>query len=276
MITALLGFSLIQASLDVIPARLKEMVEANRTPGAVVLVSVKGRVLLHEAVGFADVEAKQSLNTNSIFRIASMTKPVTATAIMILADEGKLTLNDPIDRYLPEFREVKVQTPDGLKSPTSRIRIRHLLTHMSGINGNDPDPITDEVKSKMTLSDYAKTLSTTPLLFEPGSSISYSGRGTSVAGRIVEVVSQERFESFVERRILSPLNMTDTHFFLPPAKHNRLAKLYFVERKGLIADSEDRFRAGAKLANPAGGLYSTASDMAKFLSMFLNEGQKVL
>lgn len=274
MIIAFLA--LLPAELSLIPARLQEQVDLGVMPGAAVLVMRKGKTLLDTAVGYADLTAKFPLRTDTIFRIASMTKPVTAAAIMMLADEGKLTLNDPVDRYLPEFATVQVAGNDGLRRSNSRMRIRHLLTHMSGINGSDPGPITDQAKSMMTLEEYAKTLSSTPLMFDPGASISYSGRGTSVAGRIVELVSGEKLESFLQRRLFYPLGMKDTHFFLPTEKKGRLAKLYVSERSGLVEDQEDRFRIGAKLANPAGGLYSTTGDMAKFFQLILSGGGKLL
>lgn len=271
MILALLALS---NPLELIKPRIEAFVERGRIPGAVTLVAQNGKVVKLEASGYADLEMKKPLKPDTIFQIASMTKSVTATAIMILADEGRLSLNDPVDLYIPEFKDMKMKETG--RSPSTRMRIRHLLTHMSGLNGSDPSPITDESKAKMLLGDYVKTISESTLDSEPGAKINYSGRGTSVAGRIVEIVSGMPFERFVLIRILEPLSMKDTHFFLPREKHDRLAMLYFYEKDKLNKGSDDPFKTGARLANPAGGLYSTASDMFRFYQMVMDHGKGVL
>lgn len=257
--------------LEAIPMRMKEFVDEGRIAGSVTLVMQRGKVVRLDAVGYRDLETRTPMTSDTIFQIMSMTKPVTAVAIMMLADEGKLSLNDPVERFLPGFSQLKME--DG-KSPQRRLRISHLLTHTSGLPGTDPRPLDDDMKRKLTLADLVDRIPTLSLRSEPGAIVSYSGPGLTVAGRIVEVVSKQPLQRFLQDRLFGPLGMPDTSFFADPKKAARMASVYTREgqRTPLVKSSENIMRPGAKLANPAGGLYSTAEDMAKFHQLILNEG----
>lgn len=278
--------------LEAIPIRMKEFVDEGRIAGSVTLVMQKGKVIRLDAIGYRDLESRTPMTSDTIFQVMSMTKPVTAVAIMMLADEGKLSLNDPVERFLPGYSELKME--DG-KSPQRRLRISHLLTHTSGLPGTDPRPLDDDMKRKLTLADLVDRIPTLALQSEPGTRVSYSGPGITVAGRIVEIVSKQPLQSFLQDRLFGPLGMADTTFFADPKKASRMASVYTrestesyrlqsagvalpsppppgVQRFRLVKSSENILRPGAKLANPAGGLYSTAEDMAKFHQLVLNEG----
>jgi CubicO group peptidase (beta-lactamase class C family) len=239
--------------------------------------------------------------TDTLFRIASMTKPVTSVAVMMLADEGKLQVTDPVSKYLPEFRSPKVLPTMGSELvPAKReITIHDLLTHTSGINYrfaskgrqlelyreagiNDGLTTTD-----LTLAENVRRLAGLPLAHQPGAAWTY-GLNTDVLGRVVEVASGQDLETFVRERICKPLRMNDTSFTLPPEKRNRLAALYkptepdkTIERVGdglhkinELIYAPDYPYHGAK-AYPSGGagLVSTAADYSRFLRMLLNGGE---
>lgn len=275
--TSLIGQSKIDMTrIDLISKRMQSFVDESRIPGCVTLVMHGGKTVHENAVGFADRASNLKLNIDSLFQVMSMTKPVTAIAIMMLVDDGLVNLNDPIDRFLPGFSAMKVEIDENgnkkLVDSRRKILVRHLLTHMSGFSSSDPPPLTDDMKWKLTLAEVVERISNAPLVSEPGTRVSYSGLGFSVAGRIVEIASGKRFDAFLDERLFVPLGMQDTHFFLPKDKQGRLAKVYYRESGKLALLDEDPFRPGAKLANPAGGLYSTARDMAAILRMMLNKG----
>jgi len=257
-----------------IPQRMRAYVEAGGIAGAVTYVSRHGRVVLFDAQGYADLEAKLPMRRDTIFQIMSMTKPVTALAVALLAEDGLLNLDDPLERHLPQFRDLKVRNSDGqLVAPRRRLTLRHLLTHTSGLGSNDPAGLDDDAKRKLILAEYTDLLAAEPLLAEPGEAIRYSGPGFALLGRVVEVVSKRTLDVFMRERIFQPLGMRDTHFFLPDANRNRLARMYLPAERGLTPLDEDPFRTGARFANPAGGLYSTASDMAKLIECMASGGK---
>jgi CubicO group peptidase (beta-lactamase class C family) len=247
-----------------ISQRMMEFVQAKQVSGAVTLVARNGAIVHHEAVGDADVEGGRPMRKDSLFAIASMTKPITATAVMILRDEGKLSLDDPVSKHLPAFREVTLR--DGGR-PQQEMTIRHLLTHTSGLGGSQ--------QNQGTLAETVELLARRPLDFEPGSKWQYSP-GLSVCGRIVEVVSRQPFEDFLAERIFRPLGMGDTSFHPTTGQQERIARLYqpTKDKQSIEATthwlsdlSEDR------TPNPSGGLFSTAEDMARFYQMILGGGQ---
>ncbi len=188
-----LGFAQTTASLDSIPARMHDVIAANEVPGAVTVVATGDSVLRMDAQGWADPEHKSFMRADSIFWIASMSKPITATAVLMLMEEGKLSLDDPIAKYVPELAGLK--TADG---KTPRITLRHLLTHTSGM-GEATD---EEAKTARTLSDLVPAFATKPLAFEPGSQWKYCQSGILTLGRIVEIVSGEPFEVFLRKRFV--------------------------------------------------------------------------
>lgn len=281
MIPALLAMSL-QAGFDpvrlaAIPPRIKSFVDRGDVAGTVVLVARKGKTVLLDAEGQADLSTKRPMRPDTIFQVMSMTKPITALAVVMCAEKGLLNLDDPIDRILPEFKDMKVKGPDGsLKSPDRKPTLRHFLTHTSGYGGNDPGGLDDDAKRKLTLAEYASLLAKEPLVGEAGSAIRYSGPGMAALGRAVEVVSGMSLEEFERKEIFEPLGMKDTFFFLPEDRYPRVATVYAKGEKGLETIEPDPYRRGARFANPAGGLYSTAGDMAKLLNSVLGYGPRIV
>lgn len=207
-----------------IPVRMKEFVDTGTVAGVVTLVARHGEVVSLEAVGYQDLETKTPMRTDTIFQIRSMTKPITAVGIMILLEEGRLLLSDPVEKYVPEFREqLLVDKREGekvlkTKKPSRPITIRDLLTHTSGMVRG-----TEKGESSSTLAGYVSSLSQVPLEFEPGAKFLYSDAGFDTLGRIIEIVSGQPYEKFIEQRILRPLGMKDSFFFPSPEKCYRIA-----------------------------------------------------
>ena len=264
---------------------LREFVERGQMSGAVTLVMRRGALAHLEEAGWQDVEAKKPMQKDTIFQIMSMTKPFTGAAIMMLAEEGKLRLHDPVEDHLPEFRGqmVVVSEENGvrtLRKPSRPITIRDLMTHTSGLGPAAPGIGDIMVRMDRTLAEACLIYSQQPLLFEPGTRWMYSNTGIAVLGRIIEVRSGMSFEKFLETRIFQPLGMTDTHVFLPAEKRGRLAPVYTVKDGRLVKAGPDilggdplKFREGAKYSGPEHSLYSTAWDLAQFYQMMLNGGQ---
>ena len=266
----LLPFGLAQtaSSLDSIPARMHEVIVANEVPGAVTVVTTGDSVLRIDAQGWADPEHKSFMHVDSIFWIASMSKPITATAVLMLMEEGKLSLDDPIAKYVPELAELK--TADG---KTRRITLRHLLTHTSGM-GEATD---EEAKAARALSDLVPAFASKPLAFEPGSKWKYCQSGILTLGRIVEIVSGEPFEVFLRTRIFDPLGMKDTTFYLTEAQMprwvipaKREGEQLWPAEIGLLYGHPPTWRDHYPASN--GGLFSTAPDYTRFAQMLLNGG----
>ncbi len=259
------------ARLARIPVRMKEFVAAGKTAGVVTLVARHGHVASLEAVGYQDLETKTPMRTDTIFRLASVTKPVTCAGIMILVDEGRVSLIDPVEKFLPEFKGLKLN-PCGtragynceLVTPSRPINILDLMTHTSGLPGSAPGGGTPP----STLAERVVAVHGVALLFEPGTAWNYSNIGIAALGRIIEVVTSQPYDRFLSERIFQPLAMKDTFFFVPPDKANRVASVYTYEENGLQFVP----MAPAKFPAPEGGLFSIAGDMARFHQMLLNKG----
>jgi CubicO group peptidase (beta-lactamase class C family) len=265
-----LSFALAQttASLDSIPARMHDMIVANEVPGAVTVVATRDSVLRMNAQGWADPEHKSFMRVDSIFWIASMSKPITAIAVLMLMEDGKLSLDDPIAKYVPELAGLK--TADG---KTPRITIRHLLTHTSGM-GEATD---EESKTARTLSDLIPAFASKPLAFEAGSKWQYSQSGILTLGRIVEIVSGVPFEVFLRNYIFDPLGMKDTTFYLSEAQMprwvipaRRESEQLVPAEIGLLNGHPPTWRGHYPASN--GGLFSTAPDYTRLAQMLLNGG----
>jgi CubicO group peptidase (beta-lactamase class C family) len=265
-----LSFALAQttASLDSIPARMHDMIVANEVPGAVTVVATRHSVLRMNAQGWADPEHKSFMRVDSIFWIASMSKPITAIAVLMLMEDGKLSLDDPIAKYVPELAGLK--TADG---KTPRITIRHLLTHTSGM-GEATD---EESKAARTLSDLIPAFASKPLAFEAGSKWQYSQSGILTLGRIVEIVSGVPFEVFLRNHIFDPLGMKDTTFYLSEAQMprwvipaRRESEQLVPAEIGLLNGHPPTWRGHYPASN--GGLFSTAPDYTRLAQMLLNGG----
>ncbi|NBT13800.1 MAG: class A beta-lactamase-related serine hydrolase [Planctomycetia bacterium] len=249
--------------------------------GAVVLVTDRDRTLLHEAAGQADVAAGRPLAPDSLFWIASMTKPITAAAVMILVDEGKVRLDEPVATYLPEFREswLAAEKDAGrivLRRPRRPITVRDVLSHTSGLPFKSPieTPTLDTLPLAVAVRCYAQL----PLLFEPGSAYGYSNAGINACGRVVEVVAGMPYEEFLETRLFRPLGMSDTTFRPTAAQVARIATAYRRDDTtgALVPLTIDQLQyplAGpGRYPMPGGGLFSTAADCGRFCRMLLGNG----
>ncbi|MBM3782791.1 MAG: beta-lactamase family protein [Acidobacteria bacterium] len=275
-----------RARLARIPARLLEFVTAGQAAGMVTLLSHKGETVAFDAVGFTDLESRQPMTKENIFQLHSMTKPVVAMAAMILAEEGRLALTDPVQKHLPEFRgqmvvaSVHAGGAKTVKLPARPITVFDLMTHTSGMMLNPPPGI-GELHGALhkSLADVSLVLSQQPLEFEPGSKWQYSNTGTAVLARIVEVISGQKLEVFLAQRIFEPLGMKDTYIFPPKDKWHRMPTAYILRDGKPLKYTSDplgegamKFRDGAKYSLPEGGLYSTASDLAILYKTLLIDG----
>lgn len=286
------------AALARIPSRMKEFVAQGTVAGVVTLVARHGKIAALDAVGCTDIETKQALRTDAIFQLHSMTKPVVSIGIMMLMEQGKLAITDPVQKYLPEFRGMwviaqKKGEDDGaerltLKRPSRPISIRDLLTHTSGMPLN-PAPGIAELHGVLhkTRNETVLVMSQQPLGFEPGSHWQYSNTGMATLGRIIEVRSGMAFEKFLETQIFKPLGMDDTYIYPPKEKFDRMPTAYILREGKPVKYTDDplgegamKFCAGAKYPLPEGGLYSTASDLFALYQMMLNsseyDGERIL
>ena len=283
------GFS--AERLKRITAALEADVKAGIIPGALVVVGRKGRIAYSESVGQLDPEAKTPMSRDGIFRIYSMTKPITSVAAMMLMEEGKIALSDPVAKYIPEFATVKVGVEkagaDGkpaldLVAPRRPMTVQDLLRHTSGLTygffgtGAVKQAYLDSkgiFGADLNNADFSKALATLPLMHQPGSNWEYS-QSTDVLGRVVEVASGKTLYAFMKERILDPLGMKDTSFYVDDkAKFARIAEPFAADRSfGVNANMSDP-RLPVKYESGGGGMVSTAADYARFLQMMLNGGQ---
>lgn len=257
-----------------ITERMHKFVESNDLSGAVTVVGRASGVVSHDAVGQADIDKKKSMEKETLFRIASMTKPITALGVMILADEGKLSPDDPVEKYLPEFKGQMLKLKDELKAPARPITLKDLLTHTCGLP-NYPAPANDVYqKRNMTLEQTTALIAKQPLTFEPGTKWSYCNPGIDTLGRVIEVVSGEPYQTFLQKRVFDPLEMKDTTFFPTPEQVARTAVVYNKKDGHLVPPPTLilELPKDAKHPIPAGGLYSSAGDLAKFCRAMLGKG----
>jgi CubicO group peptidase (beta-lactamase class C family) len=244
---------------------MQQMMTQNEIAGAVTVVVSKDRILHLEATGLADVAARRSMTPDALFWIASMTKPVTGVALLMLQDEGKLSVSDPVAKHLPEFANLR--TPSG--KPAS-LTITQIATHTSGLGEAGPAGL----KAK-TLADLVPLWLAAPMQYEPGAQWKYTQSGINALSRIVEVVSGMTFDVFVQKRIFDPLGMKSTTFYPTPEQRARLATAYAKNKDtGVLEPVPPRADYGARDRPPQGngGLYSTAPDYARFCRMLLNGG----
>jgi CubicO group peptidase (beta-lactamase class C family) len=268
-----------------IPQRMKHFIDDRTVAGTVTLVAHGKEVVEFEAQGMADIEAGRAMQKDTIFQIMSMTKPVTAIGIMMLAEEGKLALRDPVEQYLPEFRNQRVVAnvgPDSgrLGMPDHPVTIRDLMTHTAGIPDPAPAAIHDYPQLlNVPLAEVVRHIAAQPLLFQPGTQWSYSSPGIEVLGRLIEVCSGQKYEDFIAARILRPLGMKDSFFYPPADKVDRIAMVY-VQKEGklvrapgsILAGDPAKHRQGSVFPAPGWGLYSTAEDLLHLYRMMLNNG----
>ncbi|MFQ3213772.1 MAG: CubicO group peptidase (beta-lactamase class C family) [Marivirga sp.] len=283
--------------LALIDGMCREAVEEAQIPGLVALVVKNGTIVYHKAFGMADNESERILKRDDIFRIASQTKAITSTAVMMLWEEGKFRLDDPISKYIPEFENAQVLDTlyeDGtyLTKPAEKeITIRHLITHTSGIGYGviddderfqkiyDKAGITDLFTTEnVTIEESVKKLAKLPLHHNPGENWTYS-EGLDVLGYFIEIVSGIPLDDFFRQRIFDPLEMDDTWFYLPKSKYRRLVSIQKKENDNWIKypttfyDPEYPVKGAKRFFSGGAGLSSTAKDYATFLQMYLNNGE---
>jgi CubicO group peptidase (beta-lactamase class C family) len=282
------------AKLD---AMLEDAVKKEQVPGLVAMVVKDGKIVYHSAKGFADAESGKAMEKNSIFRIASQTKAITSTAIMMLWEEGKFRLDDPISKFIPEFKSPQVlhtfrygDTTFSTRPSTKEITIRHLLTHTSGlgygvIDGDERMKMLYHKAGVMdlfttdniTIGESVKRLAKLPLHHEPGAKFTYS-EGLDVLGYLIEIVSGMPFDQFLKTRLFDPLGMNDTRFYLSDAQAPRLVTVQTRKDNKWVSFPVTFYdpaypKTGAKTFFSGGaGLSSTTEDYAKFLQLYLNGG----
>ena len=278
--------------LDRIDEHFRRYVDDGRLPGYTVAVARYGRVAYLSTYGHRDVEANKPTTTDTIYRIYSMTKPITSIALMMLVEEGRLQITEPVSTYIPAFADMRVLTGGSSLKPITQptrepMRVWHLLTHTSGMTYgfNYFDAVDDiyrragfefGIGNRTSLEEACDSFAALPLCFEPGSSWNYSV-STDIVGRLVEVVSGMTIDEFFAKRIFAPLKMHDTSFWLDESKADRLAALYQYDAatggKSLIeAAAKTAFKQPRALSG-GGGLYSTAHDYWRFLQMLENGGE---
>jgi CubicO group peptidase (beta-lactamase class C family) len=249
---------------------MEAAVAGKEAAGIVTLVMKEGKVVHHEAVGMADVAGGKAMTKDAVFWIASMTKSINGTALMMLVEEGKVTLDEPAAKWLPGLAKLKMK--DG-SAPKTAITLRMLLSHTAGIAF--PPRKADD--GAVSLKQYVDRLLAAPLAFEPGSDYEY-GFGPTVAGRLLEVVTGKPYEVFLKERLFEPLGMVDTMFHPDEARRARIAQTYKLdeETKELVVSYNPFFTSSAavkRMVEPAGGLFSTATDMGRFYAMVANGGE---
>jgi CubicO group peptidase (beta-lactamase class C family) len=282
------------AQPDPIQAYLQPLVNNHTFAGAVALVATKDRTVYLKPIGYRDLASKTPMTADALFWIASTSKPMTATAVMMLVDEGKINLNDPVEKYLPEFKGqmvrvtnpaspasaqgvTAVQAPPQLVPASRPILVREILSHTSGLpfkSAAQPGAL-----DLLPLKDAVRSFASEPLIFQPGTSYSYSNEGINTAARIIEVVTGMPYEQFMQERLFTPLGMKDTTFWPTSEQIGRLAKSYKLDTHvndlseqpvdQLTYPLDDRQH---RYPMPAGGLFSTAADLSIFCRMILNGG----
>ena len=286
---------------------VKRHIDGGALPGVVTLVARNGRIVHFEAQGVIDVEAKKPMPKDGVFRLASMSKPVTAVAVMMLIEEGKVRLTDPVSRFIPEFKSAKVAVPKpGAAGATAApaapgggrgrggppveveivnanrdITVRDLLTHTSGLmtiggpaNGQAQAGPDAQRQPNDTLATYIPRLGRVPLDYQPGAMWRYSGlAGFDVLSRIVEVASGQSFDQFLQQRLFDPLGMKDTGFPLTGPKASRVVPMYRRTQNGFERQPDQNGLSSATYFSGAGGLSTTAEDYLQFAQMLLNGGE---
>jgi CubicO group peptidase (beta-lactamase class C family) len=257
------------AVLPAVHAAMQKCIDDREVAGSVTLVALGDDIVHLDAVGKADLAADRPMSSDQLFWIASMTKPVTGAAVMMMQDEGKLRVDDLVEKYIPEFAGLK--TADG---EPAKVTIRHLLTHTSGLaemSGRGPHPVT-------TLAEAIPYYINRPVAFRPGSKWVYCQSGINTAARVVEIVSGTTFDTFCDVRIFGPLGMKDTTFYPTGEQLARLAKSYSRNRDGALEAAPLRMLGGPvssreRMPMANGGLFSTASDYCRFCRMLLDGGR---
>ncbi len=280
------------ARLEHFDALMQDYVGQGKMNGIVVIALHKGKIVHYNSYGLRNIEAKEAMQKEDIFRVFSMTKPIVSAAALTLMEEGKYLLNDPVSDFLPEFKNPKVyvEEKDGemiLENAKSPIRFRHIFTHTSGISYGTLVPLLGEdslytkrfqeadlFNSQQTLAEMIKKLAGLPLIRHPGATFCY-GFSADVLARLIEVISGQSVDEFLKKRIFDPLEMNDTGYIIPKEKWDRMATVYTNDESGILKVSPlstDSFK-NRRLLPGGHGLVSTAMDYARFSQMLLNKGE---
>jgi CubicO group peptidase (beta-lactamase class C family) len=254
-----------------IPGQMQKFVDASKVAGIVTLFIHEGQVASFDAVGFRDKEKGIPVQKNTIFRIASMTKPFAAAAIMMLVEEGKVKLDDPVEKYLPEYKNMWLASESTVERmtlvrPKNKMTVREVLAHTDGLSSLSTDLSVNSIR------ENSLAASQRPLQFEPGSNWRYGNEGINTAARIVEVLSGQDYSDFLLVRIFRPLKMEETFFQPVPKFMDRIAVLYQPDASSSALEVKTPPDYLFRYPNPAGALYSTAMDMAIWMQTMLNKG----
>ncbi len=273
------------ARLKTMEAKMHEYVDKGQLASVQTAVIRKGKVVQFDSYGYEDVDSKDPLKDNSIFRIYSMTKPIVSIGLMMLYEEGSFQLNDPLHKYAPEFKDMQVHIGDGKTEPAKQpIRIIDVLRHTTGFGygwGFPPNHVDSLYKvgakrAGTTNREFLRTMSTLPLYHQPGTGWRYSV-STDVAGALLEIIANQPLDEFLEERILKPLGMNDTHFEVPDAKDERFITNYTHKKTDgslqvIDHPSMSKYCKDVTMFSGGGGLVSTTNDYLKFCQMLLNKG----
>lgn len=281
------GFS--PARLERVTGYLQSAVDQGQYAGAVTLIARRGRIVQWQGLGYRDVARSAPMQRDAIFQIYSMTKPITSVAALLLLEEGRLTLDDPVSRFLPEFARMQVlegETDDSARMrPAARpITIRHLLTHTAGfaagekLRGAAVERLNAaHLDDSPSVQAFAAALAALPLANDPGVRFSYDGVSTQVLSRVIEVVAGTPLDEFLAKRLFTPLRMLDTGFSVPAGKRERIVDMTSTDEAGRLVKASTGLHAPGEMLkrypSGAGGLYSTAGDYVRFCQMLLNGGE---
>lgn len=259
--------------LELLNDTMHSFVDNNDISGIQTAILKNGKLIHYDSYGNSDISEKKTLKNDDIFRIASMTKPIVSVGLMMLHEEGKFELDDPVYKYIPEFKNLSVQKRKKIKPAKNHIKVIDLLRHSAGFNFKGPEDYRKTIN--LTLEEYTKEAAKNPLKFEPGTTWWYS-YATDICGYLIEVLSGQKLDVFLKNRIFDPLEMNDTFFEIPKDKLDRLTTLYIVDKEKKLISFDDKsntpFKDNVVLLNGSGGLLSTTDDYLKFASMLLNNG----
>ena len=279
------------AAITHLDASMTALVETGRRSGVVWAISKNGKLISHKALGLRDMENGLPMQTDTLFRLYSMTRAITAVAVMIMHEEGKFNLDDPVSNYIPAFSDTPVLKnrkgdPTDTEAQKTPLTVRHLLTYTSGLGYPfDYDPslgidrgFKNTLAPGLTIEEGVNFLASKPLLFQPGRHWYYGFSG-DVLGRLVEIWSGQPYNVFLRERIFEPLNLNDTGFQIADDQWDRLAKVYAPGKDGALVDATPRapminsYRMGDTMFSGGGGLVGTAIDYLRFAQMLLNDGE---
>lgn len=270
--------------LGLVEKAMEELVEENRIPGGVVLIARRGKIVMNQAWGKMDMESNRPMETDTIMRCFSMTKSIATAGALMLCDEGKLAVDDPVSKYLPELADLKIAQGDSTFAAKKAMTVAHLMTHTAGYSYKDSEHAAYNsafesqkiLDSSLPLERMQKNLGGLPVLFEPGTDWRY-GISIDVLGRVIEVASGIPLDQFLQERFFTPLEMKDTGFSVEPGQEDRFASIYTSDGKGNLevrpVDKDGDYLNHPAFISGGGGLVSTARDYMRFLMMIANGGE---